>query len=238
MKATPAIVTTAPSGGFAQCQLAGASSSMRVAISRALAGAVVGDQIVVGVEGGQAWGLALLGTTTAPAPPPPDTSDAPTPPPEQTSTVSGTSTLVPSWQGSWRSGAWRGDTQTLYQGDWSGRGVNQGAAFFDATVLGTLKRVQASLTRGQGGVFAATAPTMALLAGTRSSSAYPAVLATAPGPALAPGQSGTWDLPSDWPSQLQSGAAGGIGITLGASTSSPYVAISDITLTVDWERTT
>lgn len=64
---------------------------------------------------------------------------------------------------------------------------------------------------------------MCLLAGSGPGGG-PSILTTASGPAMARGGSADWSVPASWVAQLESGAAGGIGITSGGSRT-PYIAL-------------
>lgn len=189
-----------------------------VPVLRHVTAIAVGDTAVVQVEGGQAWVIGVLGIAPPPAPEtrPPDVAPPTVPPTGPTSV-----TLRPSWSGSWRGGAWRSDTSDLYQGDYTGRGINTGGCWWDLPA-GVTSAVLTTV-RGQGGAGAATAPTMALLAGSGPAGA-PAILATAAGPALLRGESADWVVPVGWIPQLASGAAEGIGITSGGS-KTPYLVL-------------
>lgn len=198
-----------------------------------------GDACLVGTVRGARVVVAVLGTTSAPAPvpvPPAEDVSAKAPPTGST----GSSPVSPVWSGSWRGGSWRPDTNVLYQGDYTGRGVQTGAAYYGAGLRAwphmaglqtRLRRITAS------GVNADQRPTMALLAGDTRPGGYPTILATAPGPLLGWGDAEDWQWPSGWVGQVLSGAAGGLGITSGGSRT-PYVALSaagdGMTTTVDW----
>lgn len=205
--------------------------------------AAAGDACLVATVHGARYVVAVLGTAPAPPPPPPPPPDSaedetvvqPKAPP----VVTGSTPVTPVWTGTYRAG-WRSDTADLYQGDWTGRGVNVGAAYYGSgfTTWGELRAVRVHLRRKPGaGVNASQAPTMALLAGGRRPSGAPSVLATAPGPGLRPGGSASFTVPAVWLPRLASGEAGGIGCTTGGSRA-PYIALeasgAGMTATADW----
>lgn len=195
---------------------------------------IAGDTAVIVVEGGQAWLLGVLGDAPPPPPDPepdpepdPGTGADPAPPPRPPAPPPQPTyerrVFRPTWSGTWR-GGWRSDTSDLYQGDWTGRGINQGACWWGRLPT-AIEDATLTLVRGSGaGVAAAQAPTMTLLAGTTRPAGAATVLATTPGPALARGRSAEWSLPEAWVAQMTSGAAGGIGITSGSSRT-PYLAL-------------
>jgi len=154
--------------------------------------------------------------------------------------VYGSDVFRPNSTGSYRNGSWRGDTPNLYQGDWSGRGVNTGAAFFGRSVKGlrgvTVTRIRVRLKRLEGGAYAATAPTLHLFSENGRTSGGPTTVTSTAGPALRIGESRDFTLPDTWGSQLVAGTAGGVGIRVAGS--SPYVQIrgASLALLIDWRK--
>lgn len=194
------------------------------------AAVAVGDLVVIHRHMGQAWISGSLGTGGAPAQEvatEPDASggasSGPTVPPPAVipAAVSPTST------GTYRPGSarWLTDRADLAQGN-AGYGDNWGAAYYGARLsrLGTLLSVRVRLVRGTGGVYAAQAPTMHLLAGGSRPAGSPASLASTPGPAIRVGGATPWAVPASWLAPLSSGAAGGIGIHIGSR--SPYIRLA------------
>lgn len=235
-------VRAVPSGGMVSVSIPGQVDPVLVPATRDVASAVVGDTVVVVIDQSQMWAVGLLGT--APPPPPPveiEPEVAATPPRtvEQVSVIRGTQVLTPTWTGTWRAGAWRGDTSDLFQGDFTGRGLNQGAAFIDgADAVGRITAANLHIEREpNAGATAAQTPTIVLLGSARSNSAFPSVISQTAGPALAWGASADWALPAGWLTHLQSGAATGLGIRI--DTRDPYMKLagSRLWLTVSWERT-
>ena len=121
-------VTAVYSAGFVTVKLPGSPTPARVSAARQLSSAVLGEQVLVAVENSRMWAVVLLGT--GPAATQSDVSGAAAASPETLSTISGTDVCTPTWHGTYRSGSWRSDTSDLYQGDWTGRGINRGAAFY------------------------------------------------------------------------------------------------------------
>lgn len=182
-----------------------------------------GDVVVCARSAQRLWILAAHGAT-APVPPPPDPDDPtdPTkPPPEPTET---TVTLRPKATGTARGGSVRPDTADLYQGDWTGRGVNTGQAVYAARSLsGTVTRARLRIRRLDAGVYAKQAPTLRLMT-QRTLTGSPTFTDSMTGPALAVGESATVALPNAWGQRLVTGQSGGIGIYVGGS--SPYVRLA------------
>ena len=185
-----------------------------------------GDVAVVLLVAGQRWVAGLLGAGVVEAP---DEGEGPVVlPPTPAPVPPERRVLRPAWSGTFRAGSWRGDTSDLYQGDYTGRGINIGACWWGAlpTDLGaatvTLKRLPGA------GAVAAVAPTMALLAGTARPSGAPTIMATTPGPSMprtGAGSTREWDIPEAWIGRMASGEAAGIGITTGGARD-PYMALS------------
>lgn len=230
-------VTQVPTGGFLTVSTA-EGAPVRAAAARNLGSVAVGDQVLVTVDARQVWVTAVLGVAPAPQPPPPvEIETKPIVPPEQRTLVTGTDTVLPSWSGSHRGGAWRAGVDDLYQGTWTSQPANRGAAAYGSLdAYGTLTAVVAQLRRLAGGVTAAQTPTMLLLAPGLKTGGFPTVLAQTAGPAIAVGGTAAWTLPAGWVSQLSAGTAGGMGIGTGATT--PYVHLAPPALDVSWERTT
>lgn len=226
-------VVAAVTGNRCQITRAGKTEAEFAVVSRHVRTLAVGELVRLFEDRGQLWVVAILGTA------PVGVVVVEQPPTTETQvTQRGTEVVGPEWSGTWRSGSWRDDTSHLIQGD-SGWGRSYGAAFYGSKIreLGTLTAGRVHCERLSYGNYAVQSPTMRLLAGGRSG-AYPAVLATAPGPGLgAPGSTGTFNVPPTWLPRLASGEAGGIGIGVEAAT--PYMRLDgpDFTLTVEWERT-
>lgn len=185
----------------------------------------VGDTAVVQLADGRSWVQGVIGATapSAPTPDPGGVDGAPTPPalpPAQPVSEA----LRPQWSGSWRDGAWRTDTSDLYQGDYTGRGINSGGCWWGRLPSGLLSAVVTLVRNAGAGAGGALSPTMTLLAGTSRPAGAATVLSSVAGPAIARGKSAQWTVPAGWLAQLDAGTAGGIGITSGGS-ASPYLAL-------------
>lgn len=184
-----------------------------------------GDAVVVNRENGAQFVAAALGPGPLPPPDPDNPPPTPPPPPPPPATVTtGKTTVTPSFTGTHRGSGWRPDTGDLYQGDYSGRGLNFGAAFFGSkiqNIRGQLTAGVIKIRRGQGGVFAAQRPTICLLAGKSRPSGRPTILASVLGPSIPVNGSADFGVPSGWLSQLDDGSAGGFGIWVNART--PYI---------------
>lgn len=223
--------------GFLAVKVPGSPRPVRVSAGRQLSSAVLGEQVLVAVEGSRMWATVLLGT--GPVAAQSDVDPVVTAPPETKTTITGSEACAPTWTGTYRAGSWRPDTSELYQGDWTGRGINRGAAFYGRKPagLGKLTSGKVYLKRLTAGSSAAQRPTVVLLGAKSKPSGWPAVVYDEPGPLLSIGEGNWWSLPSAWLSKLDSGAAGGIGIYVGSS--APYVRLkgSAMTLKLSWTRT-
>jgi hypothetical protein len=185
----------------------------------------VGDTVLV-LREGPAGGYVLgrLGSPAVPPPPPP----AP-PAPVVPTAVERTAVVLPGWTGTYRNGSWR-DTAQLYQGDYTGHGRNTGAAHYgdQLVALGADPAAPATATltyrRTRGGVYAAQAPTFALLAERSRPAGAPTILAAALGTPVAVDAVATWTVPAAWVAQLLAGTAGGLGVHVDAS--SPYIVLT------------
>lgn len=200
----------------------------QVQVLRHVSSILVGDTGVVMVDAGRA---VLTGVLAGSLPPAGETapeisggdgvdSGAPSAPPSTAKPIP----LRPTFSGSFRAGSWRTDTSDLYQGDWTGRGINSGGCWW-GKLPASLSAATLTLVRSSAaGSGAALAPTLTLLAGTSRPAGAPSVLASVAGPALLRGKSAPWPVPGAWLALMAAGTAGGIGCTSGASTS-PYLAL-------------
>lgn len=180
----------------------------------------VGDTAVVQQADGRSWVQGVIGATAPSAPTPDPGVPTPALPPAQPVSEA----LRPQWSGSWRGGAWRTDTSDLYQGDYTGRGINSGACWWGRLPSGLLSAVVTLVRNAGAGAGGALSPTMTLLAGTSRPAGAATVLASVVGPAIERGKSAQWTVPAGWLAQMDAGTAGGIGITSGGS-ASPYLAL-------------
>lgn len=211
-----------------------ATTDVTVRALRHVADAKPGEWVTIVRDRHRLIAIGIIGPA-APAPTPPpttpptndDDNNVQDKPAEPTTT---TVTLRPKTTGTARAGGWRPDTDSLYCGDWTGRGVNRGAAFYPAArkLRGTVTRARLNnVHRRTGGIFGALTVPLALIrqsspAGTLT------VDATRNGPSLAVGQTANGvTIPTSWAQALVDGNAGGIGITSGAS-SSPYIALAGL----------
>lgn len=203
----------------------------RITVPYVGAAPAVGAVAVLVRSADRLWLLGTHGTVTQPPPPDPDPEDPDRPTPPSSTT---TTTLTPKATGTARNGSVRGDTRDLYQGDWTGRGINSGQAVYRAQQLsGTVTRARLRVKRLDAGVYAAVAPTLRLM--TQSTLVgNPTWQASTDGPALRVGESRTVTLPTSWGQKLITGQAGGIGVHTGGA--SPYVRVAagsmQLTLTI------
>lgn len=214
---TTGVVTADPAAGMVSVLLTGQSVPAAVAICRGVS-VNVGDTVLVGVDAAPyvigALGLVastpVIGGVGAPASP-----------------TGSVETLTPIGSATWRAGTggWRTDTSQLYSGDWTGKGINWGGAWYGTGFRGrgTFAAGVAKLTRRAGGSGSAVTPTMLLLAESSRPAAWVVPIATTAGPSLAIDVTTDWTIPDAWRALLQSGAAGGIGI--GQAGTIPYLAM-------------
>lgn len=184
-----------------------------------------GDVAVMVRSANRLWMLGVHGAPVA-VPDPDDPNEAPSEenpkPPDAPTTT--TVRLSPTATGTARGGSVRPDTGDLYQGDWTGRGINSGMAVYRARQLsGVVASCSVRIKRLDAGVFAAAAPTLRLMA-QGSLVGSPTWQAEQVGPALKAGESRTVALPTSWGQALINGTAGGIGIHV--LSNSPYVRLA------------
>lgn len=225
-------ILAAPSGGRVSVRLD--EGTVLVPILRAYS-PTTGDQCLVGVDGHAAYVLGALGTAPPPPKDPAEAKASTSPPPDDP--VKGAKSFKPVFTGTYR-GGWRGDTRDLYQGDWTGRGNNTGAAYFGkgpSGLGGTCTRFEIRFKRGGGGSYAAVAPTFKLLDEKSRPGGAPTIEGSDVGPALKIGDVRTYRLPDAWGQAFMSGASGGIGIASGAS---PYLSLvgGSISVRIEWRK--
>ena len=120
-----------------------------------------GDVAVLMRSANRLWMIGTYGTSTVVAPPTPEPEDPDKPPTQPTTTKV---TLKPKATGTARGGSVRGDTSQLYQGDWTGRGVNSGMAVYRAKQLsGTVTKATLRIKRLDAGSYSAQSPTLRLM---------------------------------------------------------------------------
>lgn len=198
---------------------------------------VVGDQVAILWRGGENSGLVLskIGNayTQNPAPPAP-----PTAPPTITT---GRAVFTAVASGSYRDGAWRGDTDDVIQGTYPGYGANFGAWFYGGqprSTLGgaTVTAAEIWLGRGSGGVFAAQ--TVHLYRTGEDYKGSPPTYGTGPHDvSLAVDQSGWFPLSTTIAQEIVN-LGGGVGIQ-----GAPYLRMYGLSksgsagaLRIDWRR--
>lgn len=213
MKVSKGQVRAVATGGVLTVRRLGKATDDRASVDRQVGSvAAAGDWVLLIEQAGQLWAIALLGTSPSAIIDPPDPDEQA---PEATRIVRGTDTVPPTWSGTYRSGSWRSDTDHMVQGP-SSWGTSRGAAFFGRklrSLPGSITSAQVRCERLTYGSYAASRPRMALLAGTSRPSGFPSVRAEANGPLLgAPGSVEWWTMPASWLADLNSGAAGGIGV--------------------------
>lgn len=182
----------------------------------------VGDVAVLLRSEGVLWliGTYPKGTVVPPPVPDPEEPDETSPPTPTTTTVR----LSPKATGTTRGGSVRPDTSDLYQGDWTGRGINSGMAVYKARQLtGTVTACSVRIKRLDAGVYAAQSPTLRLMT-QNSLVGSPTWQDSQSGPAMKVGDVRTVTLPDSWGQALINGTAGGIGIHVAGS--SPYVRLA------------
>lgn len=186
----------------------------------------VNDLVLVARSPTSWWVVAPVGSVPAPDPdaPPPPPVAPPAPDVYKSVTVAARSTHT-------YRGGWRGDTSDLYQGDWTGRGVNTGVAFYGSALAGLKadpaaggNRITVRMKRLDGGSYGAVAPTLWTVSQRVKPGGAPTRLSSFSGPSLKPGQSGDVALPAARVTELLDGSAGGIACYVGSST--PYLQMA------------
>lgn len=212
MKVTKGQVMAAASGGQIQVRRKGKATNDYATVDRQIGSAAgVGDWLSLLEADGQLFAFMLLGTSAGGVVVPPTPGeDAP----ETAQTVTGSDTVPPTYSGTYRDGKWRTDTSHAIQGP-SSWGMSRGAAFYGrklAALPGVITSMQVRVERESYGVYAAQTPTMALLSGQSKPSGFPTVRDTTAGPSVRVGETKWWSVPSGWLADINSGAAGGIGV--------------------------
>lgn len=181
------------------------------------------DVVAVLRDGNTGYVLGKVGTTVLP-------TDPTTPPvPVEPGVRRRTAVIKPYFTGTYR-GGWR-DGDELFQGDYGGYGLNQGAAFYG----NALKALHAdtsrpysivvSYKRNRGGDFSGQTPRFYTLAQkTRPAGAPTRDDGPSAGTAVAVGKTAKYTLPSTMALHLLNGTDGGLGIYL--ATSNPYVVLA------------
>lgn len=233
----PASTTKASDG---TCSINYMGQTRTVHVARDLSPAV-GDMLLVH-RVGAVWVASCRVFPTAPEGTPP-IADLPDP---NGATVTGTLTVLPTYTGSYRDGAWRPDTSDLVQGARGGHGNSVGAAFYGAkpaSLAGaTVTAAHVTMTRNAGDV-AAAAPTLWLVTETTPPPGAPTRTLSTAGPSLQRGASTTFALPTAWGQALADGTSGGLAVY--DATGTPWLGYagrgtdaSAFTLSLDWSRTT
>lgn len=236
---TTAIVHALPTAGMIAVVLAGTDAPISIPAARSVSAlAAVGDQVIVTMEDRQRWATAILGVSKAV-----DesvSSSGGIAGPENNVHATGTNVFRPLWANTW-DGSWRDDLPDVGCGaapQWGVMSIRSGGIWYGNSLrsVGTITSAYLTITRHQGGIYAAQTIPMRLLAGASiRPTVYPMVLDAASGPSLGVGQTGDWWIPAAWLNRLGPGGdAGGIGI--GNSTASPYVRISPPPIIVNWKR--
>lgn len=183
----------------------------------------IGDTVLLSWRASQVIAVARVGTAQTETTPPGSTTPPPPTPLVQLP-------IEPADRASYRNGSWLTDG-VIRQGDW-GWGNNYGAAFYgsaitalDADPAALDRAASLNMTRSRGGIYAAAAATMRLLADHERPAGAVTVLEQAPGPAIAVGNSATWPLPVSWWDALCDGTAGGIGV--GDPDGQPYLVFDN-----------
>lgn len=179
-----------------------------------------GDGVLVLTDGPSSWVVANLAAGVVPpvvvAPP-------------AVTYVDRNASATPASTGTYR-GGWLSFTDALYQGDYGGQGVHEGAAYYGdqlvglGHVAGQPATIDVTIRRTRGGNFSATAPTLTLLAERNRPAGSPTRQATVAGPALAVGDGAVFRLPDAWTTALLAGTAGGIGCYVAGA--NPYVVLA------------
>jgi hypothetical protein len=160
-------------------------------------------------------------------------------------TITGTTTVLPVYTGSYRDGAWRTDTTEVVQGIRGAYGNSVGAVFYGAkpaSLAGsTISAGRITVTRTAGPA-AATASTLWLVTETTPPAGTPTRTLSTAGPTLAIGETAEFTIPTAWAQALADGTSGGL--ALYDADGSPWLAMAGrgdmagaFTLALDWART-
>lgn len=170
-----------------------------------------GDIALVIKTGGALYGIGSLNDGPVTEPPPDEGDDPPPTNPVRTATYR------PYYTGTYRGSSWRSDTADVLQGDWTGKGLNYGAAYYGrgpSSLSGVAVSGTVRIMRASGGAPQARIPRIRLLQHSYKPSGSPTVATgvVLDGPRLLIHQSATVPLPVSWVQQLIDGQAGGIGL--------------------------
>lgn len=212
----------------------GGATPLTVARLRSYDDPVVGDIVYVVADGNR---RVCLGATSDPANPPDNPFGVPPEP-----ITEGTATF-PAVDAATLRGNWRTDTQTLYQGDATGGGLNTGVWFYGPAINATLEGATVTdahiwLRRDSEGA-GNLAPTLWRHQLQRRT-ATPVLTDSFAASALKPGEGRTVNVPTDTAQALVD-APGGLAMHVAAT--SPFIGIEGLdtdgrsgALTITWRR--
>lgn len=226
--------TTTVSLGTCKVNIGGVVATVNVVRDLTVA---VGDVLAIARQGSSRWAFARLFTA------PPAVVEIDTAP---TFATSGTLVLTPVETRSYRSGAWRKDSDDVVQGSYGGFGNSIGCAFYGRAPRSlsgaTITKAVLKVKRVKGGVNAAQATTLRLVTQATKPAGAPTLGSSTAGPSLAVGKSTTaFVVPNSWAQAMVAGTAGGLAVY--DSGGSPYVRLAGrgswgpaFTLTLTWQR--
>jgi len=235
-----ATATAAKSGSTVTATIGTITTTVQVARDLTVA---AGDVLVVAKVGSGSraqWFALGRGYTAAPAAVQPTEG-----PPPVYGVASGRLTVLPTFTGTYRDGAWLTGVDEPAQGAYGGAGNATGVAYYGykpqsisgATVTGA----RVALRRGPGGTASAQTATLQQVAGVLFDGSAPSLLDDITGPALAIGDSTVFAVPTAWAQDFVDGNAGGLGVF--DADGSPYMrftgraaSASAWLLTIDWQR--
>lgn len=234
---------TAASGGVVTVDIGGQWVNVRT--SRGLL-ATANDIVVVQRLGSQMVATAIVYESSVALIDPLDPAYPQAAPDVRPTTKTGVYVIHPVDTGTYRTGVgWRTDTQDLFQGDPSGNGYLQGAAFYGtkprALTGATITKAVLKVKRLSAGSLSASTPTLRLVSESTRPGGAPTLGSSASGPSLLPGQEADIDIGTTWGQGIVDGTSGGIAIYVAATT--PYIRLAGksgwaaaMTLVLNWSR--
>jgi hypothetical protein len=230
-------VMTLKSGSTVTAQINGITVIAQVARDLTVG---IGDMVLVNKVGSQ-WFVVQRLFIAAPA-----AVTNPEPPNPKPSVVTGDFVMPPVETRSRANGAWRTDTEDVFQGDYGGQGNHTGCAFYGSQAQSlsgaTVQSARLLVRREAGGPYLAAAATLRLVTETTRPTNDPTLTSTTTGPALHAGDTTTtFVVPTAWAQAMVDGTAGGLAVFIAGG--SPYLRFAGRgtwsagwTMIINWRR--
>jgi hypothetical protein len=230
-------VMTLKSGSTITAQINGTTVIAQVARDLTVG---VGDTVLVNKVGSQ-WFVVQRLFIAAPA-----AVTQPELPNPKPAIVTGELVVPPVETRSRANGAWRADTEDVFQGNYGGQGNHTGCAFYGTqpqSLAGTtVLSARVLVRREAGGAYLANASTLRLVTETTRPTGDPTLTSTTTGPALhVAEETQTFTVPTAWAQAMVDGTAGGLAVFIAGG--APYLRFAGRgswsaawTLVIAWRR--